>query len=169
MDARDGSLGLPADVAWRICEQADGLASQVPLFRHCARCGEGKPQTEFHKSHTGQFSYCAPCRRAYDRWYYGVRGRHARSGRKQARRIAGREWLDSLKAGLPCTDCGEVFPEFVMHWDHLPGHEKVAAVSRLAREKSRELALAELEKCELVCANCHAVRTSERMRSKRRN
>lgn len=54
-----------------------------------------------------------------------------------------------------------------MHWDHLPGHRKLDAVSSLARERHRDVALAEMRKCELVCANCHAIRTSERGRGKR--
>lgn len=157
----DRDLGLRSDLVWVISE-ADDPANQLESIKRCARCGVTKPISEFHNSRTRQLSYCAPCRREYDRSYYKLRGRVVRSARIQARRVAGREWLDSLKSGVPCKDCGEVFPEFVMHWDHLPGHDKVAAVSRLAREKSRELVLAELAKCELVCANCHAIRTSER-------
>ncbi len=49
-----------------------------------------------------------------------------------------------------------------MHWDHLPEHEKVSDIGRLARNHNRAQILAEIEKCELVCANCHAIRTSAR-------
>ena len=51
-----------------------------------------------------------------------------------------------------------------MHWDHLPGQPKLDAVSNVARERHRDVALAEMQKCELVCANCHAIRTSQRKR-----
>lgn len=51
-----------------------------------------------------------------------------------------------------------------MQWDHLPGYEKVNAVSNLVRYYRREVVLAELEKCELVCANCHVLRTLARRR-----
>lgn len=169
VDELDRDSALSPHPVWMISEEADSHESPLPLSRLCPRCREHKPTSEFHNSRARQLSYCAPCRREYDRWYYHLRGWATRSGRKRARRAAGREWLDSLKAGIPCTDCGEVFPEFVMHWDHLPGLDKVAAVSRLAREKPRELALAEITKCELVCANCHAIRTSERRRRKSTN
>ena len=164
LDRLDHHFGVSEDFVWAISEASEP-SNQLGSTRCCPRCGVSKPISEFHNSRARQLSYCAPCRREYDRWYYKLRGRAVRSGRKQARRAAGREWLDSLKSGVPCKDCGEVLPEFVMHWDHLPGHDKVAAASRLAREKSRELVLAELAKCELVCGNCHAIRTSERRRS----
>jgi hypothetical protein len=49
-----------------------------------------------------------------------------------------------------------------MQWDHLPGHEKVADLGSLARQGSRKRVLEEIEKCELVCANCHAIRSYRR-------
>ena len=50
-----------------------------------------------------------------------------------------------------------------MEWDHLPGHEKVSEIATLFGQQRRQLLLKELEKCELVCANCHAIRTYERL------
>ena len=41
---------------------------------------------------------------------------------------------------------------------------KTAAVSVMVGNRSRELVLDELEKCELVCANCHVMRTVVRAR-----
>lgn len=157
---------LPVDLLWVLSESDGG---QEKSLRHCFRCGENRSNGDFHDSRTGQFSYCSECRRAYDRRYYAERGREARLERGRARRAAAREWLDSLRRGVPCADCGESFPGPVMHWDHLPGYRKLDAVSSVARERHRDVALAEMRKCELVCANCHAVRTTERARSKRRS
>lgn len=72
--------------------------------------------------------------------------------------------MDNLKDGRPCGDCGGIFPPFVMHWDHLPGYLKTADVSVLVGTRSREIVLNELAKCELVCANCHVMRTVVRAR-----
>ena len=58
---------------------------------------------------------------------------------------------------------GGFFHHAAMTWDHLPGREKVNEVSNL-RRTSRKAVLAEIAKCELVCANCHAVRSFERRR-----
>ncbi len=70
--------------------------------------------------------------------------------------------MASLKSGVPCADCGQVFPEWVMHWDHLSGYEKVDCISDLVPSRRRTIVLTELEKCELVCANCHVLRTVSR-------
>lgn len=129
------------------------------ILRHCAICGLWKPQSEFHNSRTSQFSYCRGCRRAYDRRYYRERGRAARLARGRAHVKAARSWMTSLKEGVACADCGQVFPAWVMHWDHLPGYEKVACISDLVGSRRRTIALTELKKCELVCANCHVLRT----------
>jgi hypothetical protein len=73
-----------------------------------------------------------------------------------------RAWMAALKEGVPCADCGEVFPVWIMHWDHLPGFEKVGNISEMVGSRSRRITVAELEKCELVCANCHVLRTISR-------
>ncbi|MHB8632246.1 MAG: hypothetical protein ACYC9W_09995 [Candidatus Limnocylindria bacterium] len=72
--------------------------------------------------------------------------------------------MDSLKEGRPCADCGETFPPYVMHWDHLPGSMKVSEISSVVGNWARDAILDELEKCELVCANCHVMRTVVRAR-----
>lgn len=70
-------------------------------------------------------------------------------------------WRDSLKEGQPCVDCGQVFPPCCMDWDHVRG-EKCFNVSQAAIFKSKEVTLREISKCELVCANCHRIRTHRR-------
>lgn len=148
-EAGTGVLGVPG-------------VSANGVMRRCAMCGLSKPEGEFHDSRTGQFSYCRACRRAYDCRYYHERGRATRLGRQRARVRAARAWMASLKEGVACADCGQLFPAWVMHWDHLPGHEKVACISELVGSRRRTIALAELKKCELVCANCHVLRTISR-------
>lgn len=57
----------------------------------------------------------------------------------------------------PCMDCGQVFPSCVMEFDHVRG-EKLKPVSQLRVSKLSTL-LAEVAKCDLVCSNCHRMRT----------
>jgi len=49
-----------------------------------------------------------------------------------------------------------------MQWDHLPGFVKKGNISTDFWGRPRDEVLRELAKCELVCANCHAVRTFKR-------
>ena len=72
--------------------------------------------------------------------------------------------MASLKDGVPCSDCGEIFPVWVMHWEHLPEFEKTDDISIMVTSRTREAVLEELKKCELVCANCHVMRTVNRAR-----
>jgi hypothetical protein len=71
-------------------------------------------------------------------------------------------WYRALKSSTPCADCGSTFHHAAMSWDHLPGFEKLDDVSSLVSRHNKALILAEIQKCELVCANCHAVRSFER-------
>lgn len=76
--------------------------------------------------------------------------------------VARGPWLRSLKTDRPCTDCGQVFDPQVMQWDHLPGFEKVGDISGSWVGRTQEEILSEIAKCELVCTNCHAIRTFRR-------
>jgi len=63
----------------------------------------------------------------------------------------------------PCTDCGGVFDPVCMEFDHLPQFTKVRNVSQMISQQApRETVLKEIAKCELVCSNCHAIRTRDR-------
>src|SRR5678815_5082071 len=73
--------------------------------------------------------------------------------RERARLIA------SLKAS-PCMDCGLRFPSQCMDFDHRPGEIKSFPVSYAARNTvSLKRVADEIAKCDLVCANCHRLRT----------
>lgn len=65
--------------------------------------------------------------------------------------------LIELKGGR-CIDCGFSGHPAALQFDHLDPTTKVAEVTTLIRV-SWERALAESQKCDLVCANCHAIRT----------
>ena len=130
----------------------------------CARCGQSKALSDYHRSRGGAHTYCRDCRNEYDRRYYDVRGRPARLARRRAQIDAARRWMAEIKTGVPCADCGETFPIYVMHWDHLPEFVKVNQVSVMVASRTREAVLEELKKCELVCANCHVMRTVNRAR-----
>jgi hypothetical protein len=131
----------------------------------CPRCGLVKPLGEFSPNRArrdGVQSMCKPCRRIYDHERYArIHGREIDN--QPLRSEPGRKaWLRSLKDGTPCTDCGRVYPPQVMQWDHKPGFEKVGDISADFWDRTREEVLAEIAKCDLVCTNCHAIRTFKR-------
>lgn len=115
--------------------------------------------------------YCSvSCRAAYHyqksteqyRQYY----RKERSDplKVQLHRDQARQKLISWKSesivrfGGRCMDCKGTFPLECFDFDHVRG-EKIVAVSRATSQSQRET---ELDKCDLVCANCHRIRTRNR-------
>lgn len=79
------------------------------------------------------------------------------------RHAAVKAFVDDYKATHPCRDCGQLFPPECMDFDHLDPATKRAGVSRMVgTERGIALVWAEINKCELVCANCHRTRTRKR-------
>jgi len=73
-----------------------------------------------------------------------------------------KEWMNEIKS-QPCFDCGQSFEVCCMDFDHREGKEKSYNVaSMFAHHYSRELIEVEIAKCDLVCANCHRIRTRDR-------
>jgi len=64
---------------------------------------------------------------------------------------------------LPCMDCGECYPHYVMDFDHRPGTQKLCKPSDLVTLGSWRVFYEEIAKCDLVCANCHRERTFQRL------
>ena len=98
---------------------------------------------------------CANCHRA--REYE----RYLRAGKPPVhlspRQRKNREIIEQAKR-RPCHDCGGEFSIWQMDFDHVNGH-KVGGVGRLALSQTTEILIAEIEKCEVVCAICHRLRT----------
>ena len=67
-----------------------------------------------------------------------------------------------IKESSPCVDCKTFYPYYVMHFDHLMASEKVSKVSTIIHSSSLDAIMKEIKKCELVCANCHSIRTWKR-------
>jgi hypothetical protein len=69
--------------------------------------------------------------------------------------------LDQL-LDVPCMDCGGRFPPCAMEFDHRDPSTKVQGVTRMIGRAGIERILAEVDKCDIVCTNCHRLRTFER-------
>ena len=103
--------------------------------------------------------------RPYNVSYYR-RNRQAEIDRVKARQRAAREFLRKLRH-VPCLDCGGTFLPHQMDFDHRDPSTKLFQVTDSGLLKSRERLLAEIAKCDIVCANCHAARTYVQQGQKR--
>ena len=75
------------------------------------------------------------------------------------------KYIQELKSNTPCMDCKESFPYYVMDFDHVRGR-KHKNVMELIPTLSKKIIDLEIAKCEIVCSNCHRVRTHERKSNK---
>ncbi len=77
------------------------------------------------------------------------------------------QYLRDLKTKTPCVDCGINYPYYVMDFDHVRG-VKHANVMELVSTLSKKRIDQEIAKCEIVCSNCHRIRTHMRRIAKRK-
>lgn len=125
--------------------------------KFCALCGA---EIEKGKGQKTQ-SYCKACMSSYFKEYYGQRKERYLRVTNENRRRRQSDWrkqLEQLKS-KPCCDCGKTYPPFCMDFDHLEREDKIAAIPvMISGNASKERVLAEIEKTEVVCANCHRER-----------
>lgn len=104
-------------------------------------------------------------RNAYAREWYRVNAERHKALTKYRRDQQYAECRARICAAKskPCADCGVLYPYYVMDFDHVRG-EKLANVSSMATGRFKVSDIdAEIAKCDVVCANCHRVRTYTRM------
>ena len=99
-----------------------------------------------------------PSQRAANVAYYG-RNRDRERERVAARQVATVAFLRELRKA-PCADCGSRLAPHQMDFDHRePSQKAFRLTAGAAMLKSRAALLAEVRKCDIVCANCHRLRT----------
>mgnify|MGYP002370350056 CR=1 FL=1 len=104
--------------------------------------------------------------RACARRHY-AKHRKAYLQRNVDRKHEARTYIAELKSTTPCADCGEKYPSYVMDFDHLDGSTKDGDVATLAGNGHTLARIKrEIEKCEIVCSNCHRERTHQRKQSR---
>ena len=63
--------------------------------------------------------------------------------------------------GGKCFDCGESFPNAIYDFHHLDPNTKSFNVSNKAHCVSLEILKQELDKCDMLCVNCHRIRHND--------
>lgn len=111
----------------------------------------------------GRAGICKVCQRAYVKSHYW---RNRDSYLKKARirnrvEIAKMRSLVRKLKDVPCADCGQRYPYWVMEFDHVRGIKLFDISTHLYLGATR--ILEEIAKCDVVCSNCHATRTYHRL------
>jgi hypothetical protein len=71
------------------------------------------------------------------------------------------EWFANYKLLRGCVDCGYHGHSAALDFDHVKG-KKEYNLSQM-RKSAMSNIMAEINKCEIVCANCHRIRTFNRI------
>lgn len=157
-----------ATPSWEIVAPVVVCLRYLPVIvtrKRCRRCGRRRLLKFFARRSKGsekRHSYCYKCHHRYKmEWRRG--SPRARQKNQEYSRVARQRLVTEIDAikSVPCTDCKVQFKPWQMTFDHVRGR-KIADVSTLVSAGRRKAALAEIEKCEVVCANCHADRTHSR-------
>jgi hypothetical protein len=92
-------------------------------------------------------------RDAWNRWYAKNKKKNLQQILDRKARI--RQWLSEYKATLTCTNCGE--PDLVcLQFHHRdPATKEIGLADAAANGWGLERLEREIEKCDVLCANCH--------------
>ena len=128
--------------------------------KRCCTCKQAKPLDAFNRlarSKDGRQPSCRECNRA---WHAANRETHNRRIHERNKRLRAekRRLMFEYLSTHPCVDCGECDP-LVLEFDHVRGIKRLNVSDLLNRDYPWSTVLEEIEKCEVVCANCHRRRT----------
>lgn len=123
----------------------------------CIKCDEVKVHSTRKDGRPA--SYCKACQNQYTKAHYAANteARIAHSAETTAaHRKTVKEFLAELKR-VSCADCGVAYISPVMEFDHVRGTKSfnLSKAGRYGWAKINE----EVAKCDVVCANCHRIRT----------
>lgn len=129
--------------------------------KRCVACLKEKDVEDFpHKKGTitGNLKTCRTC---LDELKAQIKGPIKEQKTRYSRRSYAKKFVDKFKSMFPCADCKKKYSSICMDFDHVRG--KVANISTLVNVGASMASLREeIKKCELVCSNCHRVRTRDR-------
>src|SRR5688572_8702126 len=118
------------------------------ITRLCSLCKESPARNQ------DRGGYCADCSRVYGRQNYKENKQRYYDNAKIRN-----EELDifiNQQKDKPCADCGRSYPHYVMDFDHRIPQTKEHNISRMRRRKMAFATIAiEIQKCDVVCSNCH--------------
>ena len=130
--------------------------------KRCCTCKLDVPLTEFNRRASAPDGLQARCRSCCRAWYEANRTAHlARMyEHTKAQRVRHAARMAAYLADRECVDCGERDIR-CLEFDHRDRSTKTKAVALLVRDGvSWAVILAEIEKCDVRCANCHSRKTA---------
>lgn len=133
------------------------------MTKFCNKCNKEKSKTDFNKNtqkRDGLQTTCRECNREYLKNHYKNNIKYYKNKSNIYKREIYTK-IARLKESKPCTDCGQCYPHYVMDFDHISNNKKFN-IAHLINSCDITKLENEISKCELVCSNCHRIRTYNR-------
>lgn len=126
--------------------------------KKCKRCGFKKTLDNFHNkksSKDGLHSWCKTCAIKNAKQHYRKNDKKDILISYSKRLIAELlETVDKVKSKYGCFNCGEN-EACCLDFHHINPEDKIRNVSDWIRRKSKKRIIEEINKCIIVCSNCH--------------
>ena len=127
----------------------------------CTRCSLTKSLDSFSKRGDTLQTYCKKCNSLYLKEHYKKNKEYYINKSKNYRNKL-KDIIREIKAKATCKDCDKHYHYSQMQFDHLRDKNFTISSAVGAGVVSMKVILEEIDKCEIVCANCHAFRTWSR-------
>jgi L-lysine 2,3-aminomutase len=131
-------------------------------------CGT-KTKYNYHRKYGQNCLICKNANSAWSRARNGSQPKVKQYLSPAVRKEERREWLiDQKVARIHCMDCYKKVERnntFVFDYDHRDPEQKTEAISKMLHQWTTDRLLHEMDKCDLICANCHRVRTNAQQKS----
>lgn len=153
---------LQFDGVWPIgkAKAYDTIMAEVKI---CSTCEQERSIGEFHKRRLAKDgsqirnSKCKYCMREYLKQHYRSNREYYRDKNRNAKRALRAKLLEYLMQH-PCSRCKESDP-IVLEFHHLRD-KKFSIAKMFMRTMAWETLLKEIEKCIVLCSNCHKRETA---------
>jgi hypothetical protein len=149
------------------------MSQTAAHFKKCSICGKRKPLDAFtvrSRNKDGHTTYCRVCIGLANRRRYQARSQQMRErlkGFNKKLKDDKSERVFNYLREHPCVDCGETDP-VVLEFDHRdPCTKKLYVAQMIERRYAWAKIEAEIEKCDVRCANCHRRKTSRQFGHRR--
>lgn len=138
------------------------------MAHRCSRCRLDLPEDQFffRKDRGVLYSQCRDCHKRSVRETYQRHRDHkiaVQLLRKQRQKQESRAFVQELRRTTPCADCLLQYHWVAMQFDHVRGIKYRCVTELVNLGCSLRVVQREIAKCEIVCANCHAIRTYKRL------
>lgn len=108
------------------------------IKKRCSRCKEILPFIYFYRNKHTKDGYNGWCKKCVTEW----------------RKEHYKDWLQEIKNDLYCKYCGES-ENCCLDFHHVNGEKDLGISSMVSQKVSKKKIVDEIDKCIVVCANCH--------------